>query len=335
MSPLSVESTRSGIAESVHRVSVSVTDASGRQVASAGEPGRMTYWRSAAKPFQALPLVLDGAADRWGFGPRELALASASHSSEPVHRELAEAMLRACGCEEGQLACGPHPPLSAAVAEEVARGGVKLTPKWSNCSGKHTGMLALARHHGWPTQGYERLGHPVQERLLTEVGRWTGLERDGLHLGVDGCTAVCFALPLSAMATAYARLGTSEEPAARRLREAMWAHPELVAGTGRLCTELMTACRGTVLAKVGAEGVYSAAVPALGLGVSLKVEDGDGRCSPPALLAVLRQVAARLGAPAGLSLPLEGLGSHAEPVLRNTRGEVIGSLRVVGELRLH
>jgi len=252
-----------------------------------------------------------------------------------VHRELAEAMLRACGCEEGQLACGPHPPLSPAVAEEAARGGVKLTPKWSTCSGKHAGMLALARHHGWPTEGYARLSHPVQERILDEVSRWTGVAQSELQLGVDGCTAVCFGLPLSAMATGYARLGTSEEPAARRLREAMWAHPELVAGTGRLCTELMAACPGTVLAKVGAEGVYSAALPALGLGVTVKVEDGDRNCTPPALLAVLRQVAAKLGARAGLTLPLEGLSHHAEPVLRNTRGEVIGSLRVAGELAFH
>lgn len=331
MSLLTIESTRSGFVESVHRVSVAVTDGAGKLVASAGEPGLVAFWRSAAKPFQALPLVMDGAADRWGFGTRELALACASHSSEPGHRELAESMLSACGCEEGQLACGPHPPLNPAVAEEVARGGVKLTPKWSNCSGKHSGMLALARHHGWPTEGYSRLGHPVQERILQEVCRWTGVARGELRLGVDGCTAVCFALPLAAMATAYARLGTSEEPAARRLREAMWAHPALVAGTGRLCTELMTACRVTVLAKVGAEGVYSAALPALGLGVALKVEDGDGRCSPPALLAVLRRVLAH----AGQTLPVEGLTHHAEPVLRNTRGEVIGSLRAVGELRFH
>ncbi len=335
MASLSVESTRSGIVESVHRVSVAVTDAVGQRVASAGEPGWVTFWRSAAKPFQALPLVMDGAADRWGFGSRELALSCASHSSEPVHRGLAEEMLRACGCEEGQLACGPHPPLSPAVAEAAARGGVKLTPVWSNCSGKHTGMLALARHHGWPTQGYERAGHPVQERILAEVSRWTGQAGGAIHLGVDGCTTVCFALPLSAMAMAYARLGTSEEEPARRLREAMWAHPELVAGTGRLCTELMTACRGAVLAKVGAEGVYSAAIPALGLGVSLKVEDGDGRCSPPALLAVLGQIFARMGARARLALPAQGLEHHAEPVLRNTRGEVIGSLRVAGELRFH
>jgi L-asparaginase II len=274
MALLTIESTRSGLVESVHRVSAAVADASGRLVASAGEPGLLTFWRSAAKPFQALPLVMDGAAEHWGFGPRELAIACASHSSEPAHRELAEAMLRACGCQEEQLACGPHPPLSPAVAEEVARTGVKLTPKWSNCSGKHSGMLALARHHGWPTEGYARADHPVQQRILVEVSRWTGVAPGELRLGVDGCTAVCFGLPLVAMATAYARLGTSEEAAARRLREAMWAHPELVAGTGRLCTELMTACRGSVLAKVGAEGIYSAALPALGLGVTVKVEGG-------------------------------------------------------------
>ena len=202
-------------------------------------------------------------------------------------------MLRACGCEESQLACGPHPPLSPAVAEEVARTGVKLTPKWSNCSGKHSGMLALARHHGWPTEGYERAGHPVQERILAEVRRWTGRGsgsaapgRGWLHGGVLRPAAERHGHGVRA---AWA-------PRRRRRRggcaRRCWAHPELVAGTGRLCTELMTACRGTVLAKVGAEGVYCAALPALGLGVALKVEDGDGRCSPPALLAVLRQVAA-------------------------------------------
>jgi L-asparaginase II len=242
-------------------------------------------------------------------------------------------MLRAIGCEEGQLACGPHPPLSPGVAEEVIRAGVTLTPKWSNCSGKHAGMLALARHHGWPTEGYERAGHPVQERILDEVVRWTGQVRGDIWQGVDGCTVVCFGVPLRAMAVAYARFGVSEKGAARRLREAMWAHPELVAGTGRLCTELMKAAGGKVLAKVGAEGVYGAALPGLGLGVALKVEDGDGRCSPPALLAVLRQVLERLATRGAADVPLEGLAHHAEPLLRNTRGVVVGSLRPAGGLR--
>lgn len=331
MSTLTIETTRSGLVESVHTVSVAVVDTEGQLVAQAGDPHRVTYWRSAAKPFQALPLVQDGVAERYGFGSRELAFACGSNSSEPMHRALAVSMLRACGCEEQQLACGPHPPLSQAVADEAMRAGVIITPRWSNCSGKHAGMLALARHHGWDTQGYERAGHPVQERVLSEVMRWTSQSRDTLRLGVDGCTAVCFALPVRAMATAYARLGVSSEPAAQKLREAMVAHPELVAGTGRPCTDLMAAARGAVVAKVGAEGIYCAALPALGLGVALKVEDGDMRCSPPALLAVLRQVAERRG----LSLPVAELRQHAEPVLRTTRGEPIGELRATGALRFH
>ncbi len=333
MSPFTIESTRSGFVESVHPVSVAVVDADGTLVASAGNPELVTFWRSAAKPFQTLPLVQDGAADRFGFGARELALSCGSHSSEPVHRELAAAMLRAVGCTEEQLACGPHPPLSQAVADEATRTGAQMTPRWSNCSGKHAGMLGLARHHGWPTDGYERAGHPVQERILSEVVRWAGVPREAIHQGVDGCTAVSFALSLRGMATAYARFGMSGGSAARRLREAMWAHPELVAGTGRLCTELMAAGRGEVLAKVGAEGVYSAAVPGLGLGVSLKVEDGDMRCSPPALLAVLRQLFERLGAKRSLELAVQGLAHHAEPQQRNTRGVVTGTLRASGTLR--
>ncbi|NMO23068.1 asparaginase [Pyxidicoccus fallax] len=331
MSTLTIEATRSGLVESFHTVSVAVVDTEGTLVAQAGDPHRVTYWRSAAKPFQTMPMVRDGAAEHYGFGARELALACGSHSSEPMHRALAASMLRACGCEEHQLACGPHPPLSQAVADEAMRAGVILTPRWSNCSGKHAGLLALARHHGWDTQGYERAGHPVQERVLDEVMRWTGQSRDALKLGVDGCRAVCFGLSLRAMATAYARLGVSPEPAARQLREAMVTHPELVAGTGRPCTDLMAAARGAVVAKVGAEGVYCAAIPEVGLGLALKVEDGDGRCSPPALLAVLRQV----GEQRGLSLPVAELRQHAEPVLRTTRGEPIGELRATGALRFH
>lgn len=328
MSMLTIESTRSGFVESVHTVSVAVVDVAGALVARAGVPDRVTWWRSAAKPFQTMPLVRGGAADHFGFGPRELALACGSHSSEPLHRSLAASMLRASGCAESQLACGSHPPLSAKVAEEALRASVVLTPRWSNCSGKHAGMLAVASHRGWPTSGYERAGHPVQELILDEVARWTGHPREALWQGVDGCTAVCFGLPLTAMATAYARFGVSDEPEARRLREAMVAHPELVAGPGRLCTELMVAAKGAVVAKVGAEGIYCAALPGLGLGVALKVEDGDMRCAPPALLWVL----GALGGRGGFSPPMAELRHHAEPELRNTRGEPTGVLRAVGEL---
>ena len=325
---LRVESLRGNLVESVHAVSLAVTDADGTLLASAGDPGLVTYWRSAAKPFQALPMVADGAADRFGLGADAIALACASHSSEPEHVALARGMLRAIGCSEADLACGPHVPLSSTVHEQVLRSGTTMTPAWSNCSGKHSGMLALARHHGWATPGYERMGHPVQARILDEVVRWSGTPGEEIVAGVDGCTTVCFGLPLRAMAAAYARLGVTEEPAAARLREAMLAHPELVGGTGRPCTDLIRESAGRVLAKVGAEGVYSAAWPEAGLGLTLKVEDGDARSAPVALFGVLSRLADHLGR----ELPLEKLARHAEPAIRNTRKETTGVLRAAGAL---
>ncbi len=326
-----VEATRGDVVESVHGVALAVTDPDGALVASAGDPELVTYWRSAAKPFQAMAMVADGAADHYGLGSDAIALACGSHSSEPEQVALARRMLEAIGCTEADLACGPHTPLSSAVYESALRAGTAMTAAWSNCSGKHSGMLALARHHGWPTAGYERAGHPAQDRILDEVARWTGLPRESLVLGVDGCTTVCFGLPLRAMALAYARFGVSGEPAAVRVRNAMLAHPHLVGGTGRLCTDLMRETAGRVLAKIGAEGVYSAAWPELGLGLTLKVEDGDMRSAQVALLGVLAQLDAEFGA----QLPLAGLASQAAPVIRNTRQVPTGVLRSAGDLRFH
>ena len=213
MSDLRIEATRGDIVESVHVVSVAVVDPAGRLVAHAGEPARISFWRSAAKPFQALPLLEDGAADALGLTPAELALACASHSSEPKHLAVAQGFLRRIGATEDDLACGPHQPLSAAVAERVAREGITLTPLWSNCSGKHAGMLALARHRGWPSAGYHRPEHPVQRRILEEVSRWTGVPAARIPTATDGCTAVTFALPLAAMARAWAGFGAAFGPA--------------------------------------------------------------------------------------------------------------------------
>ena len=333
MLQLRVESLRGDRVESVHPVSAVVVDARGDLLASVGDQDLVTFWRSAAKPFQALPLVADGAADRYGFGADALALACASHSSEPGHVALAASMLASAGRTEADLACGPHVPLSPDVAALVAREGRTLTPLWSNCSGKHAGMLALASHHGWATAGYERATHRVQERILTEVSRWTGTPQDAVGQAVDGCTAVCFALPLSAMALGYARLAASEDPSAVRVREAMMAHPWLVGGTGRPCTDVMTAAPGMLFAKIGAEGVYCAGIPGAGVGVALKVEDGDMRCAPIALLSVLQQVAARISSRLATALEVPEVARHAEVIIRNTRDEATGYLRARGSLR--
>ena len=331
---LRVESTRGPLVESVHRVSTAVVDDQGRLLAGSGDPDLVTFWRSAAKPFQALPLLDDGAADRFGLTDQELALTCASHSSEPVHLELVDGLLAKVGVPESALACGPHPPLSAQVAAHVVRTEIRLTPRWSNCSGKHAGMLALAKHHGFPMQGYERAGHPLQDRLLREVERWTGTGAgDGMVLGVDGCTTVCFGLPLRRMALAYARFGAAARPSERRLWRAMTSHPHLIAGTGRLCTDLMRAWPGQIVAKIGAEGIYSAAIPSRRLGIAVKVEDGDMGSSGIALLAVLRQLAARSPGLGSIPVGLTTLGGHAEMPVLDTRGELVGVLRAAGTLR--
>jgi len=333
MTELHIEATRGDLVESVHRVSAAVMQADGRLVAAAGDASRVAYWRSAAKPFQALPLLEDGAADALAMTTEELALACASHSSEPRHLEVAAGLLRRIGATEADLACGPHPPISAAVAERVVREGIELTPLWSNCSGKHAGMLALARHHGWPSAGYERPGHPLQDRILTEVAKWTGIRAQAIPIATDGCAAVTFGLPLSAMALAWARFGTDAAPAAARLRAAMSAHPDLVAGTGRLCTELMAALPGRVLAKIGAAGIYCAALPELGVGVALKVADGDSEVSAPALLAVLSAVLQRAGVAARYDFA--PVAPHISRPILNTRGARVGTLRTAGGLRFH
>lgn len=315
-----VELRRGDQTEAVHRVHVAVVEATGTVVARAGDPGLATFWRSAAKPFQAMPLVVDGAADRFALTEAELALCCASHSSEPGQVEMVRALLAKIGCREDDLRCGPHTPLAEHVARDYQTRGVRLTPVYSNCSGKHSGMLALARHHGWPTADYHRLAHPVQQRCLDEVSRWSGLPADRIGTAVDGCGVVCFALPLKNMALAYARLGSGEGGAAR-VAAAMVHHPELIAGERRPCTEMMTAFPGRVITKVGAEGVYCALLVREGLGVALKVEDGHGQAAALAMARTLEELSLR-PQPESLSAP---------PIF-NTRGEAVGELRVFGSL---
>jgi L-asparaginase II len=336
MEAISVAVSRGSFVESMHAVhAVAVQD--GAVVAEFGDASLTASLRSAAKPFQALPLVEDGVTERFGLGSEDLALACASHSSEPGQVTRVRDLLAKIGCSERDLLCGPHAPLSDRVAQEYHTRGLRLTAVYSNCSGKHAGMLALARHHGWPTEFYTRLEHPVQQRCLNEVSRWTDVPVAEIKTAVDGCGVVCFGIPLRSMALAYARLerdaGWGMRDAVRspdasrishpasRIVEAMLKHPELIAGEGRPCTELMRAHPGRVITKVGAEGVYCALLVKEGLGVALKVADGHAIASALAMAAVL-----------------EALGLRPRPgtlVVRpnvNTRGETVGELRVNGGL---
>ena len=284
-----VRVTRGGATESAHRVHVAVAGADGRLIGGCGDPGRVAFYRSAAKPLQALPLVEDGVLERFGFTERELALCCASHNAEPEHLALARSLLARAGLDEGALACGPHPSLRPERVRELWAEGVELGAVHNNCSGKHAGMLALAVVRGWPIEGYLEPGHPVQRRMLAEVARWTGLEEAELVTGTDGCGVVTFAVSLAGMAAPFARFTAAADagdPAAR-IVAAMTRHPFAVAGTGRTCTAVMERLGGRVFVKTGDEGVYCGGVRGRGIGFALKVEDGARRASDVALLQVL------------------------------------------------
>jgi L-asparaginase II len=318
-----VEVRRGGEIESVHRVSIAVVERSGRLHAAAGHAGLVTFARSAVKPIQALPLVEDGVVDRFGLSDRELALCCASHNGEPHHVGVAAGLLQRLGLSEDALACGPHDPLYAPAARALRDAGQQPGRIHNNCSGKHAGMLALARAHGWPVEDYHTAPHPVQQRMLFEMSRWSGIAAEHIATAVDGCGVVTFALPLEAMARAFARFAgnAADGGPAARIVAAVAAWPEYLAGTGRLCTKLLRASAGRIVAKVGAEGVYCAAVPEAGLGVALKIEDGATRAAGPALLATLQDL--------DVLRPAERteLQDLAAPELRNTRGERVGELR--------
>ena len=284
-----VRVTRCGTTESIHRVHVAVADARGRLIGGCGDPAQVAFYRSAAKPFQALPLVEDGVVERFGFTREELALCCASHNAEPEHLALAQSMLARTGLDERALACGPHPSLRPERARELWARGVRLRAVHNNCSGKHAGMLALAVAQGWPPEGYLERGHPVQLRMLAEIARWTGVAASELVTGTDGCGVVTFALALAEMAASFARFTAAADagdPAAR-IVAAMTGHPFAVAGTGRTCTAVMQRLGGRVFVKTGAEGVYCGGVRGRGLGFALKVEDGARRASDMALIGVL------------------------------------------------
>ena len=319
-----VEVTRGPVVESRHRVHVAVVDADGTLRAFCGDPDLVAFWRSAAKPIQALPIVDDGAMERFGLSSEELALCCGSHSGTPEHLKVAESLLNKIALSADALACGPHPPFDDATRRELEEKGLEPGRLHNNCSGKHAGMMALARARGWEPAGYERVEHPVQARLLTEVSRWTRMPAEAIGLGVDGCGVVCYALPLRQMAIAYASFAAASrrgEPGPAAIVEAMAAHPELVAGEGRICTELSRLTAGRLFPKVGAEGVYCVGVPGAELGIAIKVEDGSTRAVPPAVAGVLRE----------LDLISEddfgALHRHVYREITNTCGDPTGEVR--------
>jgi L-asparaginase II len=315
--------TRGDATDSVHYGSVAVVDAEGRLLFSAGDPHYLTTTRSALKPLQALPFVSGGGVERFGYSSPQVALLCASHSGEPRHVEAVADMLRRCECGVDDLQCGVHPPLFYTAREELPPAGVKFTALHHNCSGKHSGMLAYCKLCGQPTASYLAFDHPLQAAIRTAVSRLTDVPEADLVAGVDGCSAPNYAVPLDRLARAFARLATvAEHPqygrAPATLAAAMTAHPEMVSGERRNDLILMKAGRGDWVTKVGAEGVQAVGVRSRGLGIAIKVVDGNARGLHPATVSVLDQL--------GLldELQRTELGPWREPAIRNYRGLTTG-----------
>ncbi|MBL8325615.1 MAG: asparaginase [Rubrivivax sp.] len=339
--PVLVEALRGGIVESQHRGAVAVVDAGGRVHTALGDIHRPVFPRSAVKVLQALPLVASGAAERFGLGDAELALACASHGGEPRHAETALGMLRKAGLDEAALECGAHWPMHDASARALAAAGGTPQPRHNNCSGKHAGFVclgcALAGRAGAAdfVRGYVRATHPVMREVTAAVQRTTGFDLGSAAQGIDGCSIPTFAIPLRHLAHAFARVATGQglapddARAARRLREAVAHHPGMVAGEGRFDTAVMARFGERVFCKTGAEAVYCAALPGVGLGVAIKVDDGaTARAAEVVLAAVLERL-----------VPLRDedeatfLRARSDAALRNWNGLEVGRLRAASLLR--
>jgi len=337
-----VEVWRGPIVESRHRGHLTAVNGKGETIAALGQPETVTYVRSSGKPFQAIPVIVSGAADRFGFTEQEIAIACGSHSGEPIHVNTVRSMLSRIGLDESALKCGVHEPFSAEVARELARTQTPPGVLQNNCSGKHAAMLALARHVGAPTQNYDDQGNPVQQAIAKTVADFSDVPLDQIAIGTDGCGVPVFGIPVRALALMYARLVAPSEEfdaatrnACHRIVKAMIDFPEMVGGSkDRLDTELIKAGKGRLISKIGAEGVYTVGVlPGgqwpKGVGLALKIEDGDDhRARPPAVIEALRQLNVLA------QDELMALASYAPTIIKNRRGERVGEARAAFTLEI-
>lgn len=323
---------RGNTIESIHRGHICVVDGDGKTIASVGDPSTVTYFRSACKVFQAIPFVTSGAADAFSFTEDEIAMACSSHSGEKMHVERVAKMLAKADFSESDLRCGAHLPFNEAASHALIALGAKPSQLHNNCSGKHAAMLALAKHIGADVKTYELPDNRIQKRILKCVSDFTDVPENEIALGIDGCAAPNFALPLAAMAKGFANLiSPSKFPettqnACSRIVNAMLKFPELIGGTDRLDTMLMQAAPGKVISKVGADGVWLCGVlPSekhpTGLGIALKVEDGDDvRGRPVIAVEILRQ----------LAILNDGDLANLSPMpIKNRRGDVVGSVESI------
>lgn len=344
-----LEIKRGGVIESTHIGSIAIVDSQGTLLHSIGDPNTVAFLRSSAKPFQVLPFVERGGVEHFGFTPRELALSCASHETAQIHLDAVAALQAKIGIQESDLQCGPHLPSDAAMLRLTIKNDLRPTANFNNCSGKHTAMLAHAKMRGLPLDSYLSNDHPIQRDILAAFSEMCGLSPEAVSLGVDGCSAPNFAVPLHNSALAMARLcdprglGEARAAACQKITSAMTAHSEMVSNFGEFDCELMKVGEGRIVTKRGAEGfqivgILPGVVSERGIGITFKVTDGDpgrmddklvsrARVRPAVTLEILRQLGALNEA------QLKQLSAFGpKKVLKNYAGIVTGESYPVFEL---
>ena len=290
-----VELTRGGHSECLHFGAVAVVDRYGTVLAHAGSPQFVSFTRSTLKVLQALPLLQSGAAQALGLSQAELALLCASHNGEAMHVQTAESILAKAGQDYRVLRCGCHVPGLFTLLDKAPPDGLAYDERHHNCSGKHAGFVAMCVQQGWPVQDYTEPAHPLQRAVRAAVARAVGMREEDMPMGIDGCSAPNYAMPLARLAHGYARLATGAADTEfgdsfALLGEAMTAHPDLVSGTGRNDLALMRAGRGDWISKIGADGVQVMASKSRGEAFAIKISDGNKPALYAATIAVLEQL---------------------------------------------
>jgi L-asparaginase II len=314
---------RGGVEEGIHLGHVAVVDADGQIHASLGDPQHVTYFRSCAKPFQAIGSLGTGIAARYELGKEHVAIMAASHNGEPGHVEIVRDLLRRAGIDESALQCGAHWPYYEPAATVARREMDEPLAVFNNCSGKHAGMLAAARALDAPLDNYLEPTHPVQQRIRDVIEAFTGCPVVDIHYGIDGCSAPNAAVPLAAMARSFARLVTSSDEIPRTVVAAMVEQPFLIGGTDRFDTRLMEVTNGRMLAKGGAAGAHCTADRRSTRGLAVKLDSGDGTWTAVAVVAALERLG-WLDEGEG-----EALRNFARPTLRNHKRLAVGTVRPV------
>ena len=328
--PIFIEVTRGGMIESIHRGICVISDSKGSIYKSWGDHERPIYPRSAIKPLQAIPVVASGAAAALKMSSAELALCCASHSGERVHTEKVASWLKRLGLDDTNLECGPQMPSDQETAEKLIQSGKNPLSLHNNCSGKHAGMLSTAIHNKQPTLGYTKADHPVQSDLIRLMSSLGNLDLSKTARGLDGCGIPVFGIPVKSVALAMAKfadpdiLSQSEKEACIQIREACAQNPIMISGTNKINTLIQAETADKAVVKGGAEGVYTAAINSLGLGVCIKVDDGAGRAASVVMLHVLRKLNILNDE------SVKKIKEFGVKDIRNWSGTLVGEIRVGG-----